>query len=710
MKRFQRRAVPAACLLFALTMPPVAHAEDGSDEGGTLDKVVVTGARQSTSTKLPMTRHETPQSTSSVDRQRIEQETMLSVNDVMSSVTGVNVTFYDTQRPLYFARGFQITDFRVDGLLTYSGSTNQEYDTALYERINVVRGANGVLSGTGVPSAIVDLERKRPGRKLAASAAITTGSWDFLRGEADLNLPLTKDGRVRSRFVLAAQDRKSFRDRYHEDKLAWLAAVEADLTDTTTLTLGYQNQDNNPKGAIWGTIPRFASDGTLARLPRSTSFSPRWTRWDRESGTAYLQLDQALGETWALKAQFNHTQGDLVSERVYGSGFPSPVNGGGMKLLAAVGQTEDTLDALDVHAGGPFELFGRRHDLVVGADAMKLRSVSPTLTSVASWSYTIPDLSAWDGDIPGLVYGRTGASRVSLTEQHGVYANARWRLADPLSLITGVRVTSWKTRTDNHATTGAYTGTTGAYEVDNEVTPFLGLTYDLTPAVSVYGSYASVFKPQNYKDKDNHLLAPVEGSNVEAGVKASLFGGRMDVSAAVFQTRQDNYAVRDSTQPDNSLPDGSSAYIGVNGTKSRGIEFDLSGQVRPGWTVHGGFTHVSVKRHASDLIWANLPQNYLQLSTSYRLPGALNRFTIGGGVNWQSKVLGFNIPHPTLGTVTVRQGAYALVNLHLNYRISDHLQATLSVRNALDKTYWANLDYPNYGEPRNVTLALKWRL
>ena len=60
--------------------------------------------------------------------------------------------------------------------------------------------------------------------------------------------------------------------------------------------------------------------------------------------------------------------------------------------------------------------------------------------------------------------------------------------------------------------------------------------------------------------------------------------------------------------------------------------------------------------------------------------------------------------------MTVKQGSYALLNLHLNYRITERVQATLSVRNALDKRYWANLDYPNYGEPRNVTLALKWRL
>ena len=92
-----------------------------------------------------------------------------------------------------------------------------------------------------------------------------------------------------------------------------------------------------------------------------------------------------------------------------------------------------------------------------------------------------------------------------------------------------------------------------------------------------------------------------------------------------------------------------------------------------------------------------------------RLRGAWERLTLGGGVQWQSKVQAFNVAYPTGGTVTVNQPAYALVQFNANYRISDSWTATLSVRNALDKTYWANLDYNNYGEPRFVAFSLRWR-
>ena len=165
-----RRAPLALALLSALSLTaPQAFADALADassaaDAKTLDKVSVVGARAapSSTTRLPISLQETPQSASSIGLQRLQDESLFSINDVMRNVTGVSVSFYDTQRPLYYARGFAITDFQVDGIPTYSGSTNQEYDTAFYDSVEVIRGANGLLSGAGVPSATVNLLRKRP--------------------------------------------------------------------------------------------------------------------------------------------------------------------------------------------------------------------------------------------------------------------------------------------------------------------------------------------------------------------------------------------------------------------------------------------------------------------------------------------------------------------------------------------------------------------
>ncbi|KAF1055400.1 MAG: Ferripyoverdine receptor [Stenotrophomonas maltophilia] len=726
--RLPRRALlPSAlsCVLLAAAGPALADAAANASDAKTLDRVSVRaehGKPPASTTRLPLTLQETPQSAAAISLQRLQDESLFSINDVLCTVPGVSVSFYDTQRPLYYAHGFAITDFQVDGIPTYSGSTNQEYDTAFYDRIEVIRGANGLLSGAGVPSATVNLLRKRPGKEFDASFSVSAGSWDYRRMEADVTAPLTADGRFRSRVVAAYTDRGLYYDRYDESKMAGMAVLEGDLTDSTTVTVGYQTQDNNPMGSTWGTVPFFDNKGNFAHLPCSTNLSPKWSYWKRESSTAFANLEQRFGENWLLKINTAYTRGNVQNVRLYGTGNPDPVSGAGIFLRAAAGDSKDTRHNVDACLTGTFTLFGREHDLTVGGQWSDLEGTTNTLAlrSPTDWArcgsdrcYYIPNVYDWNGDISEVTYTLTGARRVAKTTQSGFYLATRLRLADPLSLIAGARLSRWQTLSRSYNTTGVYTATTGAYKVTDEVTPYVGLVYEVNPNVSLYASYTEIFNPQNYKDRNENLLAPVQGSNLEAGIKSQWFDGRLTANAAVFEAKQDNYAVRDMSVPEGSLSDGTSAYIGVNGTKARGWELDVNGEILPGWTVNVGYTHVKVTRAATDLLYANPPKDLLQLNTQVQLRGVLSRLSVGGGLQWQGKVQGFNVAYPVPAgagaTVTVNQPAYALVQFNANYRISENWTATLSVRNALDKTYWANLDYNNFGEPRFVAASLRWK-
>ncbi|HEY0332711.1 MAG TPA: TonB-dependent siderophore receptor [Stenotrophomonas sp.] len=715
-------AILALGVVQAHAAEPAESAAGADADAKTLDRVTVSGERlqrdRSTTTRLPITVRQTPQSISVVDAQQLQEQSLFDIDEVMRNIPGVNVSFYDTQRPLYYARGFQITDFQVDGLPTYSGNTNQEYDTAFYDRIEVIRGANGLLSGTGVPSATVNLFRKRPGKEFDASFAVSAGSWDYRRMQADVNAPLTHDGRFRARAVAAYEDRDYYYDRYHEQKSAAMAVLEGDLTESTTLTVGYQMQDNKPVGSTWGTVPFFFSDGSEADLSRATNLAPNWTRWQRETRTAYVQLEQQFGDHWNLKVNYARTEGDVTSVRVYGSGFPDRQDGSGVYLQTGVGQSRDTRDAVDAYLGGKFFLFGREHDAVIGASWQDLETITPTLATQypADWDtcefgrcYWVPNLYDWNGVISVPTFSRTGAWRQARTTQSGLYASTRLRLAEPLALIAGARLSRWSTRTHGFNAAGNFTGTTGVYKVDDELTPYLGLMYDIVPDVSVYASYTEIFNPQNYKDKNDNLLDPVQGSNREIGLKAAFLDGRITTNAAVFEARQDNYAMLDASVPQGSLPDGSSAYLGVDGTKSRGWEAEVGAEVLPGWRINAAYTRAKVTRASTDLIYANLPLHTVQFSTQWNLPGAWERLSLGANVMWQSEVEGFNIENPVHGLVTVKQDAYALVSFNANYRITDQWTATLAVRNAFDETYWANLDYNNYGEPRFVAFTLRWK-
>lgn len=713
-----RAAFRAAPVALAAVLCCAAHAQEALPST-TLETVTVKGARESASVGLPLTARETPQSVSTVEREEIEQRSQTSVDTVLRSTTGIHVSFYDTQRPLYFARGFQVTDFQVDGMPSYSASTNQEFDTALYERIEIVRGANGILTGVGTPSATINLVRKRPQRAFGGSAAFTVGRWDLFRAELDLNAPLTADGRVRSRWVLAPQKRQSFRDRYEEEKHAFLGVVEADLGRSTLVSVGYQRQKNDPTAGVWGAIPRFTTDGGLADLPVSTSFSPSWTRWSRESGTLFATLDHALNERWSVKASLHHTEGKTFSLRTYGYGstpanapFVDPATGAGVRLYAAVGGSDETQDTLDAHLSGAFDLFGREHELMLGVNSQRTTGHTDGYTSLTAganaYAYTIDNVYTWDGSAPLPVYQRTGAFTEQKTRQDAVYVSARWRLAEPLSVLTGVRLTNWRRHTDNHDTTGTYTGTTARQSVKREPSPFLGVVYELTPQLSAYASHTGIFNPQNYKDRNNQPLDPVEGISNEIGIKGEWPARQLNASFAVFEVRQDNYGVRDSTQPTGSLPDGSSAYVGVDGTRTLGWEADVAARLAPGWQATAGVTRVRTQRNAADLTYANLPEWLVKLGTQWRLSGALAPLEVGAQLLWQGRMDAVNVPSPA-GPATVTQSPFGLLNLNASWRFSEATSLHLAMTNALDKRYWATLDYSNHGEPRYVSATLRTR-
>ena len=686
---------------------PTISVKASRKEASALEEAARATGPAKASIGLPLTVREIPQSVSTVTREQIEQQSLTSVDTVLRSATGIHVSLYDSQRPIYYARGFKITDFQVDGLPTFSEDTNSEFDTAIYERVDIVRGANGVLTGLGTPSATINLIRKRPTRTFGGTASVTVGSWDFYRAEADLNVPLNEDGSVRSRWVVAPQKRQGFRDRYKEDRYALLGVVEADLGRDTVASVGYQRQRTAPKAGVWGTIPRFAADGSLADLPRSTSFSPDWTRWSRESGTLFATIDHQINSDWSLKASINHTEGKTFFLSTYASGTPDPIDGSGVQLNGWINGGHETQDTLDARLNGQFTLGGRKHDVLVGISSMRTKGVADTYSFSSGSTYAIPDLFSWDGSAPKPTYSRTGAYDKKKTSQDAVYASARWRLADQFSVLTGARFTNWRRHTDNYGASGALTGTTGK-QSESEFSPFLGAVYDLDKNLSLYASHTGIFNPQDYKDRNEKPLAPSKGISDEIGIKGEWPEQGIFASFSVFKVKQDNYGVRDSTQPDYSLSDGSSAYINVNGTKSIGWEADVSAQITSSWQATAGVTKVNTSRNANDLTYANVPEWTVKLGSQYRLWGALQAFDVGAQLQWQGRMDAFNVGSPS-GDVNVTQPPFGLLNLNAGWRISNATSLNLAVTNALDKKYWATLDYPNYGEPRFVSLTLRTR-
>src|SRR5690606_14918853 len=207
--------------------------EPSSEETGTYTIGTTTSA-----TRLNTSLRETPQSVSVITRQQLDDFRILSVNEALSYATGIKVEQFETDRTEYTARGLNITNFQIDGLvspISFSGTNYGDLDVAVYDRIEILRGANGLVAGIGNPSATINFVRKRPTKDFQAKVDLSAGYWDNRRIDADISSALNTDGSVRGRLVAVHQDRNSYLDRYSAERNVIYGVMEADLTDNTSL-------------------------------------------------------------------------------------------------------------------------------------------------------------------------------------------------------------------------------------------------------------------------------------------------------------------------------------------------------------------------------------------------------------------------------------------------------------------------------------------
>ena len=341
-----------------------------------------TGATSS-STKLPLSIRETPQTVTVVTRQNMDDQGAQSIGDVLRNAPGISTQAYDSDRMEYSARGFAITNFQYDGVNSmYDGVFDEgatKVDMALYDRVDIVKGATGLLSGSGEPSATVNLIRKKPTREFKASITGSAGSWDNYRTEGDISGPLNEDGSVRGRFVTALQDADSYLDHYSKKNQVFYGILEADITPDTLFTFGMDYQDIKPRGSSWTGNPYYFSNYTKTDFSRSFNPATDWSRRDVQARTTFASLEHRFANDWKIKGTINQQVNDHDTQLGSASGDkPDPVTGDGMFFYWGKWEGHRVQNTFDLNATGPFSLFGREHELVVGYTSQESRQTGAT--------------------------------------------------------------------------------------------------------------------------------------------------------------------------------------------------------------------------------------------------------------------------------------------------------------------------------------------
>ncbi|TBV10747.1 TonB-dependent siderophore receptor [Stutzerimonas kirkiae] len=698
-------------VLFGLSAPLLANEDNPEATSTELKTITVWGqaptedtdayvAKKTTiASKLPLAPKEIPQSVSVITRQRIEDQNLNTLEDALRQAPGVTVIPNDTVQSQFLSRGYGL-NVSIDGVPSTNGlSGAEQFDLAVYDRVEVLRGPAGVLQGSGDLGGTVNVVTKKPREQFGLNGSVSAGSWDNYRGELDITGPLNADGSLRGRFVGVGQDRDFFYDRTHQRKWVGYGVLEFDLNDDLTLSLTHINQDNDTDVPFFG-LPVSAPGGTAGRLldvSRSTNHLADWSYNRSRTKETVLAAEQRFANDWSLTTKLRY----LTLDSSWKDAVP---RGTGVNTDDYTFEYRFLRDydgvyrrrAADIYASGPFQLFGREHRALIGYNYEDYRDrysmVNRTTTSATGIDLFNPVFA--EPDLPHT------SGFESRTEQSGLYGQTRLRLLDPLTLVLGGRLSDYEYKSRNRAPSTPSDWSNGE-DASDEFTPYGGLVYELTRHVSLYTSYSDIFIPQDYQKADGGTLDPRVGKQYEIGIKTSWLDDTLSASLATFRIRDENRPMED--------PNDDLYYIAAGEVESRGWELEVTGRPLPGWDISAGYTRLKT-RYLSDDDNAGLfshasPKHSFKLWSHYRFQdGLLKGLALGGGLAATSSYGSDRYASDR------EQSGYALVSAAASYELNEHLTLALNGENLTDRKYYASLGnntYNTYGDPRNFTLSLR---
>lgn len=665
-------------------------------------------AQATTIFKGAKTLREIPQSVSVITRQQMDDQGFTDVEDVFTQLPGARIDGY-TGTMRVISRGFQ-TSVQIDGVPEQQeyGGTSFKLDPAIYDRVEMLRGPTGLVTGTGEPGGTINLVRKRPKDTFSLSGNTSYGSWNDARTDLDITGPLNQTGSLRGRTVAVLQDRDHFYDVAFAKRALIYGVLEYDLTqrDIVGLSATRMEDINN---TFWG-LPQY-SDG---RLPGRSAFVGSTDRNTRVSTTdVTLDYRHHFESDWQSKATYSYRKDDKALAGLYAL-EPINLDTGLTTALGINREDTTTYNSFDLNASGPFTLFEKTHQATFGYNKTRQFYKIPLRTNRVYSDADIINNHDWgvsSRDLATLGYAQD-------IEQSGVYGSISLRILDPLLLTTGGRLSDYKYKSRNTYTSPWITSNAKA---NNEFTPYLGLTYDISKQLSIYSSYTEIFVPQSAQDYTGSSLKPRTGEQYELGVKGTFLDERLNASLAVYQMNDENRAVND-TDPTHICPQTANQFCSRAAGKiqTRGIEAEISGTPWPGLNISGSYTFTRSK-YLSDSDPNNIgktqtsylnPKHLFKIWTQYdfRHSGIeqLDDWSLGGGVIIQSSVYSDD----AFLSRTYRQGGYAITSAKLGYQVNRNVKISLDADNIFDRTYLKDLGndyyYNIYGEPRSYRLKISY--
>jgi outer membrane receptor for ferric coprogen and ferric-rhodotorulic acid len=652
---------------------------------------------------------DTPASVSVVSRQQMTEQNINTFADAMRQMPGITTRPAENNQSFEFlSRGFYITKMRIDGgAPMYFGAgpdgnyLMSTFDMALYDHIEVLRGADGMFSGFGNPGGVVNLVRKRPLDHFQVLTELEVGSWNNKRTVLDVTGPLGFDGRVRGRAVMTYQDTDYFYKTAWDKHTTVYGVLEADVFDGLTLRGGFSLTSQT--GLPWQSgMPRYET-GERLNLSRDTCLCYADSKFELRNSELFLQADYSINDDWVVNVNINRIRQKNDKTVLEPSGAVNPLTGKGYGWEWTQWHRTDrnpVRNAFDASVTGTFEFLGRRHSVSAGINRQEGYS-----HSWDSFGYTYGG-AAYRGQIPGIEAGDPYYLGVDVENfnprdfrylpynlrlqgyadegrnENTAYLNLNSHLTEKLQLNIGLRYSHYETNNKGRSYCAPFIGgLCNVYEQDADGNwivvgtipagtaypmgaetvrdkdsefswpPTWSLVYGINDSWSLYGSYADTYVSNgSYVTPNHEVLPPETGFNAEFGSNYLSTDGMLSGKASLYYVKKTGFVtLLYDDQAFNESMRGSKAccYAGGDNTLSvsYGLDTEVTGQLAEGWqasasyTYNSNYTENKLQGWRSDPVSIS-PRHLFKLWTTYRFVNggdAWSRLSIGGGVNMQTE-------------------------------------------------------------------------
>lgn len=660
-------------------------------------------ANSITATKTDTPLMQTPLSVKVVPQQVLKDQQVITVDQALSNVSGVTSGLGGTGT--FFMRGFGNYNVYRDGFLNQSQWSHTE-DLANIERVEVLKGPGSILYGRTEPGGLVNFVTKQPLDTPYYSLRQQFGSFDLYRTTIDATGPLTSNKDLAYRFNLGYQSNNSFQQFGGNERLLVAPSVRWNISDKTTSTLKLEYSDIKETGN--GTVPLMGN--RPAPVSRGLNLGDPWNLQEDEYVMLSVNTEHAFNDNWKLRHRFNFSNHTLTMSAITPDGNWSPVQSNGDQTRSFWGQNIDGKDyqhnffnALELT--GKFNTVGLKHTMLVGGDYYR----TDYRASMSGFGDGPNQLDTSNIYTPAHMAGAPYIPTDAITYNNitlpwfGLYAQDQIELPWHIHLMGGLR---YDNASFSGTSTGLWGGPFSSFEEDR-ISPRGGIVWQALPELSFYGSYTENFGATNSIGR-TAPLPPQTAQQWETGIKTELWDGRLTASVAYFDLKKQNI-------PMNVDP---LTVKAIGAAESRGIEFDFSGEILPGWNVIGGYAWTPFAQTTKDsftgadagntgLRLNNAPRHNGNLWSTYEIQsGDLQGVKFGAGMRaLTQREIGYNESAQAPGYVTMNlMGSKA-------WKIGkSKITTQLNIDNLLDKTYTASIySYgpTYYGAPRTFMGSIK---